>query len=264
MMTNLSLRQRLYLAFGTATLGAALLVGVGYWSLSRLQQSIKWNVHTYQVLDASQAALLNMVNIETGMRGFAVSGKEAFLEPYQQGETNFGRHLTEIRRLTSDNPAQQQRIAKLEQQHDEFKNIAEQVIAQRRAVDAGAVRNEDFIQQFSVGRDKAAMDGFRAGIAEFMGVERVLLSQRSAEADSAGGMASALMVYGGLGLVAAIATIAALVIRHIIGIMGGEPAYARDVMRRIAGGDMSQPVNVLPGAGNSLLASVREMQDSLS
>jgi methyl-accepting chemotaxis protein len=46
--------------------------------------------------------------------------------------------------------------------------------------------------------------------------------------------------------------------------LGGEPEYARDVMRQMAGGDLSQTIVVAPGAESSLLAAVRDMSQGLS
>ena len=46
--------------------------------------------------------------------------------------------------------------------------------------------------------------------------------------------------------------------------LGGEPEYARDVMRQMAGGDLSQTIVVAPGAESSLLAAVRDMSRGLS
>ncbi|MFN5049223.1 methyl-accepting chemotaxis protein [Roseateles sp.] len=46
--------------------------------------------------------------------------------------------------------------------------------------------------------------------------------------------------------------------------LGGEPEYARDVMRQMAEGDLSQQITVAPGAEASLLAAVRAMSQGLA
>jgi len=55
-----------------------------------------------------------------------------------------------------------------------------------------------------------------------------------------------------------------LVIGSVWRQLGGEPEYARDVMRNMAGGDLSQAILVAPGANDSLLAAVREMSQGLA
>jgi methyl-accepting chemotaxis protein len=71
-------------------------------------------------------------------------------------------------------------------------------------------------------------------------------------------LASALLVVVGLGVGSY------FVIGSVWRQLGGEPEYARDVMRRIAAGDLSQNIQVQPGASNSLLAAVRDMSGGLA
>ncbi|MBC7664302.1 MAG: chemotaxis protein [Caulobacter sp.] len=71
-------------------------------------------------------------------------------------------------------------------------------------------------------------------------------------------LASALLVVVGLGVGSY------FVIGSVWRQLGGEPEYARDVMRRIAAGDLSQDIQVQPGATNSLLAAVRDMSNGLA
>src|SRR5471032_1004634 len=71
-------------------------------------------------------------------------------------------------------------------------------------------------------------------------------------------LASALLVVVGLGVGSY------FVIGSVWRQLGGEPEYARDVMRRIAAGDLSQDIKVQSGAGNSLLAAVRDMSSGLA
>jgi len=67
--------------------------------------------------------------------------------------------------------------------------------------------------------------------------------------------------------VAALAVMLALgwqVIRSVLGVLGGEPAYACDVTRRIAGRDLSAPVALRTGDDGSLLHSIARMQQDLA
>jgi len=69
---------------------------------------------------------------------------------------------------------------------------------------------------------------------------------------------SALLVVAGLGIASK------LVIDGVWRQLGGEPEYARDVIRRMAQGDLSQGIRVTPGADSSLLGAVRTMSQGLS
>ncbi|WP_426079032.1 methyl-accepting chemotaxis protein [Janthinobacterium sp. PSPC3-1] len=54
------------------------------------------------------------------------------------------------------------------------------------------------------------------------------------------------------------------VIRRVLGALGGEPAYAVDVTRRIAGRDLSAPITLRAGDNGSLLHSIARMQRDLA
>ncbi len=54
------------------------------------------------------------------------------------------------------------------------------------------------------------------------------------------------------------------IVRHLLGQLGGEPAYAVGVARAIARGELQHRVEVRSAAPASLLAAMREMRDSLS
>lgn len=69
----------------------------------------------------------------------------------------------------------------------------------------------------------------------------------------------------GIMLVATIIGLAAFLvfIRMLLNLLGCEPQYASDVVKRIAGGDLVSKVNVLPGDESSLLAAIGGMQSQL-
>lgn len=58
--------------------------------------------------------------------------------------------------------------------------------------------------------------------------------------------------------------ISVFVLRHLLAQLGGEPAYASDVARRIATGQLDQAVRTRKGDGDSLLAAMESMQKGLS
>ena len=56
---------------------------------------------------------------------------------------------------------------------------------------------------------------------------------------------------------------AVLIIRGVLRQLGGEPDEAATVVRRIASGDLSQPIVLRPGDTDSLLATMQQMQTFL-
>ncbi|MCP5268652.1 MAG: methyl-accepting chemotaxis protein [Zoogloeaceae bacterium] len=67
----------------------------------------------------------------------------------------------------------------------------------------------------------------------------------------------------GLAIGGAIALALFLVGRNIVNTLGGDPEYAAEITRRIAAGNLTTDVRCAPGDKNSLLAGMKEMQDTL-
>ncbi len=67
----------------------------------------------------------------------------------------------------------------------------------------------------------------------------------------------------GLGIAGIIAISSLILSRNIIKTLGGDPALASSVTKRIAAGDLATPVECDPNDQDSLLANIRTMQETL-
>ncbi|MCH9853552.1 MAG: CHASE3 domain-containing protein [Alphaproteobacteria bacterium] len=102
----------------TTAIPITCLVALGvavYLFVNSLDISNRWVTHTYKVISISDEIIANAVNMETGMRGYLLSGKEDFLAPYEQGRENSYRLIRELQEDVSDNPPQ---VQLLQQAHD--------------------------------------------------------------------------------------------------------------------------------------------------
>ena len=264
MTSTWTLKRKLFMTFAVVLTLISVLIGISMASTSKLLDTVKWNTHTYRVLQESQLMLLNMVNIETGLRGFVASGDEKFLEPFTQGLKDFKVHFDEVKSLTSDNPAQQTRLDKMMTLHTQFMGVANGLVALRRDANAGKISQDDLLKEFDLGKDKAAMDGFRAGVAEFSNVENLLLKERSVSLESTASFTIYVLGGGGFVLFLLSGGLGTLLSRSILGQLGGEPSLALQVADRVANGDLSVPVPVKSGDSASLMANLSRMQVSLA
>jgi methyl-accepting chemotaxis protein len=88
-----------------------LVVGTAFYNLRTMNTAVDWNTHTYEVLGHSNKLIAAVVNQETGVRGYLVSeNDENFLEPFIAGKAEFAAEPKTLLDLTSDNPAQQERL----------------------------------------------------------------------------------------------------------------------------------------------------------
>ncbi|MBC7682282.1 MAG: CHASE3 domain-containing protein [Ferruginibacter sp.] len=259
--SNLPLAKRLFIAFSGVIAIFLLVTGFVLYSQAQLKQAEDWNNHTYKVKGAGDFMLLSMVNMETGTRGFLISGEDQFLAPWHSGVKSFRDSWQEAKNLTSDNPTQQKRLDDMEARHTEFAGIASALQQLRRNVSAGSLTMPDFEAEFKKGKDKAAMDGFRALQAEFVDAEMKLLVIRSAVADQARSTVNLIEILG---------AVIAVVTAGILGVwvsksITGPVAQAVQVAQAVAAGDLTSRIEVnTHDEVGVLLETLRGMNDNLS
>ncbi|ATD61568.1 MAG: methyl-accepting chemotaxis protein [Janthinobacterium svalbardensis] len=259
-LSNLKIGTRLYLAFGVVLALLAILVASAQANLSRLGEANGLNIHTYEVLAEASGLLESLINIETGQRGFALTGKDGSLEPMALGQRSFGEHLQKIRALTADNPTQQERLAVLERtQHQWQASAIEPVIALRRA--AAAEGNLDaVVAAEQAGKGKAAMDTMRALLADIGKTESMLLAQRADEAAALKTRTTVVLLGGGAFAVVLAAVLAILLTRNITVPLAEAVALAQ----RVAQGDLSSDIVVRSqDETGQLMAALRDMNTAL-
>jgi methyl-accepting chemotaxis protein len=236
---NLPIARKLLIAFGAVILAMTATSSIVYQKLRFIEQSAGWTEHTYIVLETLDAAMAAMVDQETGLRGYLVSGENTFLGPYRSGVQSYSTALQKVRDLTSDNPAQQTRLQNLDQFAQRWRvEVAEKEI--------GLMAKPDMREQARAleasGAGKASMDGIRAAVAEIGGAERTLLTTRSAAQQGAFSASFVTTVVGGI-LSLAVAVLMGTVLTREI---KGPIASLRHVMMKLAEGDTAVEV---PGIG---------------
>lgn len=259
-----TLKKKLFLTFAAILLISGSLIGVALVNINKLIDIVDWNTHTYKVMLESDAMLVNMVNIETGMRAYVASGDEKFLDPFTFGQKGFTAAFNEAKSLTSDNPSQQSRLEKLMENHKQFMAVANGLNALRQDANSGKISVDDLVKEFKAGKDKVSMDAFRAGVADFSKAESDLLVIRSAALASTASLTTDTLVGGGLVLFVLTGALGFALSRSVLRQLGGEPVLALMSVNAVAKGDLSANIPVQAGDSTSLMAALAGMRDNLA
>jgi PAS domain-containing protein len=111
----MKLLQRRIQAGLAVALAFLLLTGAtAWWGAQRNAEALRAVEHSREVLDHLQTTLVEMPNTETGSRGFALSGDDNYLAPYQAGIAAVQKSFGAAKQLTRNNPSQQRRLAVLD------------------------------------------------------------------------------------------------------------------------------------------------------
>jgi len=105
-------------ASGLAFLLSMLLLGVSGWmshaSVAAQRGTAQWVTHTHEVLETLERFRFSLAEAESLRRGYAISADAGLLVNFATAIEEMGHNLKNVRRLTSDNPSQQERIRRLE------------------------------------------------------------------------------------------------------------------------------------------------------
>jgi CHASE3 domain sensor protein len=88
---------------------------VVYDRLSVIEWARDMRVQATDVLETLQSATDAMVDQETGVRGYLLSGDEKFLKPYHRGGNTYTAAIQKLKVLLAYDPAQQRRLDELDE-----------------------------------------------------------------------------------------------------------------------------------------------------
>ncbi|MDT3664406.1 methyl-accepting chemotaxis protein [Cronobacter dublinensis] len=185
MFRNLPIKRKFFFSFGAVLVVLLLLCATFYSNFSSIVSTNGWNIHSWRVIDKSRALTQSLVNMETGLRGYAINGKEEMLAPWNSGKEDFIKFLQETKALTADNAAQQKRLDTLLSQEQEWNaKFVTELLENRRALNAGSMTREAFTAAFEANTGKPQMDQMRKTIDDIVNDEKALLSERQGSVDA--------------------------------------------------------------------------------
>ncbi|WP_439871292.1 response regulator [Pseudomonas syringae] len=156
-------------------LGVGVLSAVFFILLiSYLLNAIQWVEHTDRVINNTNRSMKLSIDMETGMRGFLLTGDQHFLDPYEIAKPLLVAELNGLQDLVQDNPTQQDRFRRLFTMQQEWNVFAQDMIDLRR-------NNGDFQTPVLAGRGKRITDQIRTEYEQAVEMEQQLRLTRNAE-----------------------------------------------------------------------------------
>ncbi|WP_342649192.1 response regulator [Pseudomonas sp. REB1044] len=162
------LSRNIGLPLGVGLLGAVAFVAVINYLLSAMQ----WVEHTDRVIGNANETVKLSIDMETGMRGFLITGDERFLDPYEVAKPQIFGSLENLRDMVGDNLPQVDRINRLTGLQRAWNDFGSELITLRR-------QNGDFQGAIGGGRGKRITDQIRKEFEDFIATEQQLRQART-------------------------------------------------------------------------------------
>lgn len=247
------------LTYGFSLIAVVLLVVGALASFNITKMGLEFNYlveHDLNVLQNAQELHKLVVDAETGQRGFVITGKDEFLEPYIDALSNFDVLWDEEIVLVNDNIPQVERLGRIRSLFNKWQDIAAKPEIEAR-------RDSTFlyaIQLVEKGTGKTVLDQVREEFRKFIQIENDLEQVRKIQAQEIEYKTKQIVFVGWVISILLLIVIAIVLIRSIIPAM----ARLRSASDLIAKGDLSTQI---PIVGNDeiteLSYSFNTMADNL-
>lgn len=136
-----------------------------------LLSALKWVEHTETVIGKSNEVAKLTVDMQTGLRGYLITGKDEFLTPYRLAKPKLAAEIISLKHNVSDNPPQIERLQRVQSMMADWDIYARTVITMRQ-------KNEAYEQ---VVRDRgiSEFNEIRTELENFQELEKSLLHERN-------------------------------------------------------------------------------------
>jgi diguanylate cyclase (GGDEF)-like protein/PAS domain S-box-containing protein len=165
--------------FGIASLILVLIGVVSYRNLNGLIRTHNQATNSHEVLAKLEAVVSQMKDVETGQRGYVITGKENYLEPYNIARISVVQQLEELRYLMAAQPKYQQQLQTLESLIQQRIAISQNVVNTRKEFGFDPAR-----KIVLAGQGKDLMDQIRQVANAIEMQEKTILEKRSLQSQA--------------------------------------------------------------------------------
>ena len=228
--TRSGLVARIAFSACAVAVGLAIVFAVLFLAITGLRQRSLDARHSQQVIATANELQTLVVDLETGVRGFAITHQRSFLQPWMRARKRYPDAVDELVRLTKDNAKQHARALRIESSINNYFNDYSKPLVEF------VERNPDVAAQLvSFGPAAKRTNAIRKQFDGFLRAEAALGSDRDDEAHTT---AEHALIVGGIGLGTALLLIllGAVYVNRAVAV---PVRSAAEAAARVAGGDFS-------------------------
>lgn len=179
--------------FSSILLVMVMLGIISKFTMNKLVESNSWVSHSYKVKGNLENITKLLVDAETGQRGFILTQKSQYLEPYNLSIANFEETFDEVNKLIQDNPEQVTHLNKIRQLAEgKMAELAETIALAQQG------KRQEAMTIILSNQGKQIMDNLRSELVQMNQIEEDLLLDRQASAKQTAFMADTVSLGGTL------------------------------------------------------------------
>ncbi|WP_114937167.1 response regulator [Mucilaginibacter endophyticus] len=192
-MLKFSFRQQVLAGFVVSIILVFIVGILSFNSLRQFEDDNTWVEHTQKVIHTSTGLLQELIDAETGMRGYGATSKKVFLDPYNAALPKIAEDLSTLKDMVRDNPVQVKRVDSIN------KLVKEQLLILKTNIETRESQGLDYMVQRNMFLNgKENMDQIRMLIDHMTNTEERLLSNRKESSQEASTFAKIVIACGSL------------------------------------------------------------------
>lgn len=178
-LNKLKLGHKLFIGFGTVIVLMLFIFIYTFINYNNQTKAVDDNISSAEIIQEAEEILISLLNMETGARGYAISGSEAFLKPFDEGKNDYIKHYERLLELTRDKDYKSKYLETLQEKYQIWFNWEfEQVIENRTKVNDGTMQMEELVEIINSQIGKNNMDSIRKIVKNLIDEEKVNLNER--------------------------------------------------------------------------------------
>jgi len=170
-MKRLTLKNIIDITFFVVMVAFSVLVYSTYNRAQQVRQNRLVVNRTSNINNMLEKVLSSSIDIETGTRGFTITGDENYLEVYNKGQVNLKEWIDSLKSLNETDTVQLMQLDTLQRLIDSKEKISALTIKTRKELGM-----EKAVEIVKTGRGKEIMDSIRASIVNYQNNAVKLLS----------------------------------------------------------------------------------------
>ena len=198
MFKNLGIKTKLAAGFGAVVAIILALLAMAYTNFNKLSDASQWDKHTLEVLREADRTSIAVLELQSAERGYVLSGDDKLLSVSADAEASLEHRLQKLLALTSDNPAQQDRLHRLQTLiKDWLAQVYHPLLDKRRALGPSADAADQLGHGVELRNGARSIGAIRALIDEATAEEARLLDSRTRTSADLQQLMSLVLVLGG-------------------------------------------------------------------
>lgn len=256
MVRQIKITQVVPLGFGIIIFVAVITNIMTKIGTNTLTNSVNWVTQTYKIKTDLKKVEALLTNAETGQRGFIITGRENYLEPYDNANRNLPSTFDDLRNQIKSNPEQVRRFERVQGLSQQKLNELAATISLKKQG-----KEQELRALILSDRGKQLMDDIKDQLAEMAQVEDQVLDQRQQSVSQA----QNLLNYASWGSILSVIVVGSLISFVIARILNRSLKIAVEAAQKVSVGDLTNPLQVnSDDEVGKLLATFQTMTQNLN